>query len=105
VKPEKDSDGINYRDAGRAQDMSDDTTLRHRLIEFIGTVKPNGALSDDTSLIRSGLFDSLALVQMVEWIERQIRTEVDLTAFDLSKEWDTIPAILRFIERHRAELL
>jgi hypothetical protein len=49
--------------------------LRHRLIEFIGAVKPDSALSDDTSLIRSGLFDSLALVQLVEWIEQQIGTE------------------------------
>lgn len=56
-------------------------------------------LSDDTSLIRSGLFDSLALFNLALWIETQIGAPINPAALDLSREWDTIADILRYIER------
>ena len=56
-------------------------------------------MTDETSLLRSGLFDSTALFHLVEWIERRVGAPVDPTSFDLVSEWDTIPQILAFIER------
>ncbi len=78
-------------------------SLHDRLVAFIeeAAVNLNGQLREDTSLIKSGLFDSLALFNLATWIEQEIDPEVDLTGFDLSKEWDTIAAILRFIEKHK----
>jgi D-alanine--poly(phosphoribitol) ligase subunit 2 len=78
-------------------------SLRNRLAAFIEglDVELNGDMKEDTPLIESGLFDSLALVQLAAWIEQQIEVQVDLTAFDLSKEWNTIADILSFIEKHR----
>jgi acyl carrier protein len=58
-------------------------------------------LRDDTSLIRSGLLDSLALFNLVLWIETQIGAPVNPAALDLSREWDTPADILRYIERER----
>ena len=58
-------------------------------------------LRDDTSLIRSGLFDSLALFNLALWIETQIGAPVNPAALDLSREWDTLADILRYIERER----
>jgi acyl carrier protein len=58
-------------------------------------------LCDDTSLIRSGLLDSLALFNLVLWIETQIGAPVNPAALDLSREWDTPADILRYIERER----
>jgi acyl carrier protein len=78
-------------------------SLCNRLTAFIEglDVELNGDLKEDTPLIESGLFDSLALVQLAAWIEQEIDRHVDLTAFDLSKEWNTIADILSFIEKHR----
>ncbi len=56
-------------------------------------------LNADTPLIGSGLFDSLALFNLVLWIEAQIGAPIDPTALDLAKEWDTVNDILQFIER------
>jgi acyl carrier protein len=79
-------------------------SLHDRLVEFIeeaGVDLDGQPLKEDTSLIRSGLFDSLALLHLVTWIGEECDLEVDQTRFDPSQEWDTIADILRFIEKHK----
>jgi aryl carrier-like protein len=80
-------------------------SLRHQLVAFIEELllEMLGELQDDTSLISSGLCDSLALVHLAEWIQRATGSPVDFTAFDLAQEWDTIPDILNFIAKHRRD--
>lgn len=58
-------------------------------------------MTDETSLLRSGLFDSTALFHLVDWIERRVGAPVDPTSLDLVEQWDTVPRILEFIERRR----
>jgi len=79
-------------------------TLHSRLATFIKelNLELDDDLQGDTSLIKSGLFDSLALLNVALWIEQEIGRPVDPSTFDLSKEWDTIDDILNFVERHRA---
>jgi hypothetical protein len=36
------------------------------------------------------------------WVEEQIDPTVEITAFDLAVEWDTVAAILNFIEKYRS---
>jgi len=60
-----------------------------------------GPLNADTSLIRSGLFDSLALLNLAAWIEKEVGSPMDMTAIDPLKEWDTVDDIVNFIERHK----
>lgn len=69
--------------------------LREQEIEF-----DNAKLNERTSLIRSGLLNSLALFNIALWIEEQVAPTVDLTSFDVSKEWDTVEDILRFVQKH-----
>lgn len=57
-------------------------------------------LKDDTSLIKSGIFDSLALWNLLLWVEEQIGRPVDPTSIDLVEEWDTVADVIRFLERH-----
>jgi acyl carrier protein len=78
--------------------------LREKLIEVIEASDEDlvGKLKDETSLIKSGMLDSLALFNVALFIERQIGYKVDITAFDPAKEWDTIAHILKFISKLRA---
>jgi acyl carrier protein len=78
-------------------------SLQDRLITFIEeqNVELNCDLNENTSLIKSGLFDSLALFNLAIWIEEEISTHIDPTTFDLSKEWDTIADIINFIQKQR----
>jgi len=59
-------------------------------------------LSNGASLIASGLVESATLVNVALWVEKRVGRELDLAAFDLATEWDSIDAILDFVERHAA---
>jgi hypothetical protein len=41
------------------------------------------------------------MLQLAEWIQREVGADVDLLQFNLSKEWDTIGDIEGFIQRCR----
>jgi acyl carrier protein len=70
-----------------------------RAIEASGAHVP-GDLDDHASLIRSGLLDSTALFELALWVEEHVTPGLDLTAFDLAEEWDTIAKLLAFVARH-----
>ncbi len=74
--------------------------LREDLYAFLGQyqLRLEGPLDDDTSLIAAGVLDSLALFNLVLWVEKQIGQSVNPTSTDLAREWDTVRLILRFIE-------
>jgi len=77
--------------------------LREELIDAIeesGVELPSG-FGDESSLIRSGLLDSTALLKLVLWVEGRIGSELDLAAFDLPEEWETLGKLVSFIERRR----
>ena len=78
-------------------------SIRVRLLALLEESNRVGQIPirDDTSLIRSGLIDSLALFNLAAWVEREVDHPLDLTAVDLREEWDTIPRIIGFIERNR----
>lgn len=78
-------------------------SLQQELLRLIESwdLKLGGELTPDTPLIRSGLFDSLALFNLVQWIERQIGAPVDPTTLDLVEEWDSVKDIVQFVELHR----
>ena len=77
-------------------------SLRDRLIRLIQEDNPEmvAPLRDDTSLIRSGLIDSMALFNLALWIERETGSRLDPNAFDPARDWDTITDILSFVDRH-----
>lgn len=88
--------------------MAPDTSIRIArraelvalLTECIPDLAPD--LADDTPLISSGLVESLALLHVALWVEAQIDSAVELSAFNLAAEWETPNTILDFVERHRA---
>jgi len=79
-----------------------------RLLEFIKIkIKISGInlseeLNDNTSLIKSGLFDSLALLELGILIEKEIGSQIDLTSIDIREDWDSIANILNFIRKQNS---
>jgi len=59
-------------------------------------------LAADTSLIGSGAFDSMALFNLLHWVEERVGETVDPTEFDLAAEWETVDLVVRFVEERRA---
>ena len=86
----------------RESELNDRATELRALLES-WDLDLDGELRDDTSLIRSGLLDSMALFQLILWLEKQIGTNVNPAEHDLIAEWDTIEDVLRFIDRHREQ--
>ncbi len=84
---------------------------RDRLFDFLKTKIQSsgktldGELDDNTSLIKSGLFDSLALLEVGIWIEKEVNSQIDLTAIDIREEWDSITNILEFIDQQIGKTL
>ncbi len=46
------------------------------------------------------MVESTTLVSVALWVEDRIGREMDLGAFDLVTEWDSMNAIVDFVERH-----
>lgn len=80
-----------------------DQRLRDKLFAAIESsdLDLDGKLNDDTSLIKSGILDSLGLFNVALTIEHEIGPELDLASFDLSQEWDTIAGMLQFAAKYR----
>ena len=78
--------------------------LRENLIKVIAGDNPEaiGELTETTSLIHSGLVDSVRLLEVALFVEREIGDPVDLSEIDMERDWDTLESILRFIETARA---
>lgn len=56
-------------------------------------------LAEDTSLLRSRLLDSLAILQLAEWIETELGEPIaDLDSLDIGAQWDSIARILAFVD-------
>jgi acyl carrier protein len=59
-------------------------------------------LDANSALITSGLIDSVTLFNLALWIEEVIGKPVDLSRIALPEDWDTLDAILGYIERQQA---
>ncbi len=78
-------------------------SLHDKLIAVLeaSDVVLDGEHKEETPLIKSGKLDSLGLFNLALFVESQIGSKVDVTAFNLAKEWNTVNDILKFIARFR----
>jgi methoxymalonate biosynthesis acyl carrier protein len=78
---------------------------RERLLQFLQTIrrpeKAMAAISDEENLVRSGLIDSLAVLEIIMFLETEFGIDFSKTGVDPSQLM-TIPSILGLIERYRA---
>jgi acyl carrier protein len=78
--------------------------LRDELVSFLidqGVDLP--AESDTVPLFEMALLDSLALFNLVLWIEERIGTPIDPTSLDIAHEWGSVRDILAFVNARVAE--
>lgn len=77
--------------------------LRRELHALLVDAVPDlpATVTDDTPLISSGLVESTTLLGLALWVEDRLGREIDLGAFDLLSEWDSMKSILDFVEYRR----
>lgn len=80
--------------------------LERELIEAIEAWSPSlaGRIQPETPLFQSGQLDSLALFNLVLWVEDRVGEPVDAGSLDPVREWSTVSAILRYIQQRRTRL-
>jgi hypothetical protein len=81
-------------------------TLRSELRSVLRSagVDVDDSFEDSRSLIQAGLLDSVALFELVLWMEAKIGHAVDPQSTDIAHEWDSIAHILRYVERANARM-
>ena len=78
--------------------MTDERTALIAFLKSRNVLLPEG-WDDDTSLVRSGILDSLALLELIIWLEERLGRPVDPTAIELAEALDSIRDILAFLAR------
>ncbi len=79
--------------------------MRAELLQLIRENIPalEQELTDETSLIQSGLLDSLSLFHLAMWIESKTNVPLNPSSMDPSTEWDTVERILQFVKNHHED--
>jgi acyl carrier protein len=77
--------------------------MHDELIAAIGEWNPalHGEIDRQTSLIASARLDSLSLMRLLMWVEQKVGQPVDVTGIEIARDWDTVDAVIGFIERAR----
>ena len=77
--------------------------LHEELMAAFATWSPSVAqgLSHETPLLTSGRVDSLALFQLLLWIEGKVGRTIDVTAIDMPAQWNTVDMIVAYVEREK----
>jgi acyl carrier protein/GNAT superfamily N-acetyltransferase len=80
-------------------------SLRRDLHEFLRSQELllPADFDDNTALVTSGILDSLALFNLMLWIEERTGRPVDPARLDVRAAWDTVGRIVSFIEEGRVE--
>jgi len=73
------------------------------LIAAFATWSPSLAenVARDTALLSSGRLDSMAVFQLLMWIEARVGHAIDVTAIDMPAQWNTVNDIIAFVEKER----
>jgi acyl carrier protein len=82
--------------------MQDDRVALIGFLESRNLLLPPG-WTEDSPLIRSGILDSVALFELILWLEERLGRPVDPTRFELVEELDTVRGMLRFLARCRED--
>lgn len=83
--------------------MSTSSERRERLLglvrELLEEAEVDAEVDESTSLLESELLDSLALLEIASWVDDELSGGLDLETLDIRAEFDSVAAILSFVER------
>lgn len=68
--------------------------------ELLEAAEIDEEVDENTSLLRSELLDSLALLEIAAWVDDELSGGLDLEATRIREEWDSVADILAFVDRH-----
>ncbi len=93
-----DIDNRTADDAAMAIAAAPDADFEAALIAFIASdvATDDGDITGDTDLLLTGLVDSLGVVLIVEWLERQIGRSID-PADVVLENFQTVDAMMEFL--------
>lgn len=77
------------------------TQYRDKLLAFLETIRrpgTSGLIGDDDLLVASGLIDSLAVVEIIAWLESEAGVDFSETGVQ-PEQLRTVSSILELIER------
>ena len=87
----------------RRRPAPDRANLREQLLDLLRSIDPE--LGDDaaagTPLLSSGVLDSLAVVEVADWVAEAVGRPIPPTEVHLPDDWDDVDAIVTFVERAR----
>ena len=72
-------------------------TVRNFLQELLAEYGETADFSDDTSLLISGMLDSLAVLRIVVFLEQEFGLDLSDQGFD-QNDFDSVTSIMRMIE-------
>lgn len=75
--------------------------VREELARFFPAVLNIEAPTDEVDLIERGVLDSLAIVELVLYLEQRCGVKLNMDALDFD-DLRTVPAICRLVERSRS---
>lgn len=81
--------------------MTDQATISEFISTKLISGKDNVSIGPDDSLLLSGLIDSLGIMQLVKYVEKENGIKIAPGEITL-KNFKTINAIIRFIERKQS---
>ena len=85
--------------------MTDRERHKRELIDFLRTIQrpdyPLAAIDEESSLVESGLIDSLALLQIVTYLEQTYRVDFNERGID-PEDLRSVNSILELIARESA---
>jgi GNAT superfamily N-acetyltransferase/acyl carrier protein len=87
---------------GRSGTSLNEAGLRKELLALIESwdLRLPPTIGDNTPLISSGVFDSLALFNLTIWIEEKIGRSIDPSRVNIAAEWDSVRGVLQFVQRN-----
>jgi acyl carrier protein len=83
--------------------VTDDEVLHARLRAFFSEKLSVEVSSVDADLVQTGIMDSLALVELLTYIEKELGTEISLDDIEI-EDFHSIARIAEYIDAHSRAL-
>lgn len=75
--------------------------VKHKVRTYFGKVLHESKVSDDDSLLVSGIIDSLKMLDLITYLEKEFAVTIDEDEL-LPDNFDSVNAIVNFIEEKRS---